>query len=31
MMAGTFVGIGRGLNAMLMPGLVPVFLPLLFG
>ncbi|MFM2444042.1 MAG: hypothetical protein RJB09_1228 [Pseudomonadota bacterium] len=31
MMAGTFAGIGRELNAMLMPVLVPVFLPLLFG
>ena len=31
MMAGTFAGIGMGLNAMLTPILVPVFLPWLLG
>ncbi len=30
-MAGPFADIGMGLNAMLMPILVPVFLPLLLG
>ncbi len=31
MMAGTFSGIGMGLNGLLTPILVPVFLPLLLG